>query len=136
MTYGSNSLIQKYQDQAISTMSDGERIVRLYDEIIKNLKYASMLLKKGDSVNAQKCMKKCRNILNYLTVILDEKYSLANTLKKLYTYMAGEIVTAEATGDVSHIETILPQVVELRSAWAEAEKQVRSNSGKPKQAGK
>jgi flagellar protein FliS len=136
MTYGSNSLIQKYQDQAISTMSDGERIVRLYDEIIKNLKYASMLLKKGDSVNAQKCMKKCRNILNYLTVILDEKYSLSNTLKKLYTYMAGEIVTAEATGDVSHIETILPQVVELRSAWAEAEKQVRSNSGKPKQAGK
>lgn len=136
MTYGSNSLIQKYQDQAISTMSDGERLVRLYDEIIKNLKYASILLKKGDSVNAQKCMKKSRNILNYLTVILDGKYPLSDTLKKLYAYMAGEIVTAEATGDVSHIETILPQVEELRGAWAEAEKQVRSNSGKPKQAGK
>lgn len=135
--YESNSLIQKYQDQAISTMSNGELIVRLYDETIKSLKYASILLKKGDSVNAQKCMKKSRNILNYLSAILDGKYPLSDTLKKLYAYMAGEIVTAEATGDVSHIEAILPQVEELRDAWAEAEKQVRANSsGEPKRAHK
>lgn len=42
----SSDLIMKYQEQAINTMSRGELIIRLYDELIKNLKYASIFLKK------------------------------------------------------------------------------------------
>jgi flagellar secretion chaperone FliS len=125
--YGNGSLIQKYQEQAVNTMSRGEQIVVLYDEVIKNLKYASMLIGKGDTQTAQKCMKKCRNILNYLVVVLDEKYDISKRLKAIYSYMIGQIVITEATGDASRIDAIIPKLAELREAWSEAEKSLHTH---------
>lgn len=119
--YG-NNLIQKYEEQSISTMSGGELIIRLYDEVIKNLKFASRLFSQKNRKAALKCTEKCRNILNYLIVILNGKYQISATLNRLYSYMVGQIIITEATGDVSHIDGIVPQLEELRSAWTEAEK--------------
>ena len=127
--YDSGSLIEKYQQQAISTMSKGELIVRLYDEVIKNLKYASTLFKQGNKDAAQKCTDKCRKILNYLIVILDGKYDLSARLGKVYSFMIGQIIMTDATGDTSHIDAIVPQLEDLRSAWVEAEKQTRVKGG-------
>ena len=120
--YGSSNLVRKYEEQAINTMSSGELIVRLYDEVIKNLKFASKLFGQGNSKVACKCTGKCRNILNYLIAILNGKYKFSATLSRLYSYMAGQIVITEATSDTSHIDNIIPQLEELRSAWTEAEK--------------
>ncbi len=131
--YGSGSLIQKYQEQAIGTMSNGELIVRLYDEILKNLKYASVLLLQGNGDAAKKCTLKCRKIFNYMIVILNGKYDISARLGKIYSHMIGEIITTDATGDPSHIDGIVPQLEELRGAWAEAEKQLRT--GKSPAAG-
>jgi flagellar protein FliS len=127
--YGNGNLIEKYQEQAVSTMSRGEQIVVLYDEVIKNLKYASMLTGKGDTQTAQKCTKKCRNILNYLVVILDDNYDISKRLKTMYSYMIGQIIIFEATGDASRIDAIVPQLEELRGAWSEAEKSLRAQGG-------
>lgn len=124
--YGSGSLIEKYQEQAIGTMSNGELIVRLYDEVIKNLKYASVLYKQGNSGAARKCTGKCQKILNYLIVILNDKYELSARMRNTYSFMIGQIIITDATGDTSHIEAIVPQLEELRSAWSEAEKSLRS----------
>lgn len=120
--YGSNRLIQRYEEQSISTMSGGELIIRLYDEIIKNLKFATKMYSQKNNAAAQKCTEKCRKIINYLTVILDGKYQLSSTLRQLYTYMVGQIIITEATGDTSHIDVLIPQLEDLRSAWVEAEK--------------
>lgn len=130
MAYGNGSLIERYQEQAIGTLSQGELIVRLYDEIIKNLKYASSLFPK-DAAAAQKCTRKCRNILNYLMVILDGKYNLSARLGKIYSHMISEIILTEATGETSHIDAIVPQLEDLRGAWAEAEKQLRTAGPRP-----
>ena len=40
--------IMQYQEQAINTMSKGELLIKLYDEILKNINYASILLKQKD----------------------------------------------------------------------------------------
>lgn len=127
--YESSSLIEKYQEQAIKTMSRGELVIRLYDEVIKNLKYASILFQQNNVPAAKKCTGKCKDILNYLIAVLDRKYNLSDTLNKLYSYMLGQIIQTNVTGDTSHIEGIIPKLQELREAWAEAEKNVRSKSG-------
>lgn len=127
--YGNGSLIEKYQEQAIATMSRGELIVTLYDETIKNLKYASVLFGQENPDAARKCTKKCRNILNYLIVVLDGKYDLAERLRTMYSYMLGQIVIAEATGETSRLDAIVPQLEELRGAWSEAEKNLRTQGG-------
>jgi flagellar protein FliS len=125
MAYGNGGLIEKYQEQAINTLSRGELIVKLYDEIIKNLKYASTLFPTNPEA-AKKCTKKCRNILNYLIVILDGKYDLSQRLAKIYSYMIGQIILTEAKGETSYIDSIVPQLEDLREAWAMAEKQLRT----------
>lgn len=127
--YGNSSLIEKYQEQAIATMSRGELIVTLYDETIKNLKYASVLFGQENPDAARKCTQKCRNILNYLIVVLDGKYDLAERLRTMYSYMLGQIVIAEATGETSRLDAIVPQLEELRGAWSEAEKSLRTQGG-------
>lgn len=129
--YGNNNLIEKYQEQAISTMSRGELIIKLYDEIIKNLKYASTLFKQNNIPAAKKCTNKCRDIINYLIAILDMKYDLSKTLNRLYSYMLGQIIQTNATGDTTHIEGIIPKLEELREAWVDAEKGLRSQGGLP-----
>lgn len=134
--YSSGSLIEKYQQQAIGTMSKGELIIRLYDEVIKNLKYVSTLFSQNNGDAARKCLEKCRKILNYMTVILDGKYDLSKRLSSIYSFAVGQIILTDATGDTSHIEAIIPQLEDLRSAWAEAEKKTRVNSSaKPVSAG-
>ena len=125
----SSDLIMKYQEQAINTMSRGELIIRLYDELIKNLKYASIFFKKKNTAAAQKCTGKCRSILNYLIVILDRKYELSQTLERLYTYMVGQIIQVNVSGDASVLDKIVPKVEELRDTWAQAEKKLRSQPG-------
>lgn len=134
--YGSGSLIEKYQQQAIGTMSKGELIVRLYDEVTKNLKYASTLFSQNNGDAARKCLNKSRKILNYMTVILDGKYDLSKKLSSIYSFAVGQIILTDATGDTSHIDAIVPQLEDLRSAWAAAEKQtrVKGESGQSTQA--
>ena len=127
--YGSGNLIEKYQAQAITTLSSGELIIKLYDEVLKNLKYASILFKQGNNDAAQKCTVKCRKIFNYLIVILDGKYDLSVRLGRIYSHMIGQIILTDSTGDTSHIESIVPQIEDLRGAWDEAEKQLRTNGG-------
>lgn len=130
--YGNGSLIEKYQEQAIATMSRGELIVTLYDEVIKNLKYASTLFSKGDADAARKCTKKCKNILNYLVAVLDGNYDLSQRLRRMYSYMIGQIIITDATEDPSKIDAIVPQLEELRGAWSEAEKSLRVQGGTAK----
>ena len=130
--YGNGSLIEKYQEQAIATMSRGELIVTLYDEVIKNLKYASALFSQGNADAAKKCTKKCQNILNYLVAVLDGNYDLSQRLRRMYSYMIGQIIITDATGDPSKIDAIVPQLEELRGAWSEADKSLRVQGGTAK----
>ena len=130
--YGNGNLIEKYQEQAIATMSRGELIVTLYDETIKNLKHASVLFGQGNAEAAKKCTKKCQNILNYLVTVLDGNYDLSQRLRRMYSYMIGQIIITDATGDPSKIDAIVPQLEELRGAWSEAEKRLRVRAAQGK----
>lgn len=126
---GNNDLIMKYQEQAINTMSKGELVVALYDEILKNLKYGSLLLKQDNPAAAAKCTKKCRDIFNYLIVTLDMKYDISVTLSRMYSYFLGQIILGSSKGDASYLERLVPQVQELRDAWAQTEKKIRLSNG-------
>lgn len=126
---GNNDLIMRYQEQAINTMSKGELLIALYDELLKNLKYGSILLNQNNAAAAEKCTTKCRNILNYLVVTLDHKYEISGTLSRMYSFLLGQVILGIAKKDPSYLDRIIPQVQELRDAWAETEKKVRLSGG-------
>lgn len=130
-----NRLILQYQEQSISTMSKGELLVRLYDELLKNLKHASVLFGEGQSEPAKKCTEKAKDIVNYLYAILDDRYSLSSSLKRIYSHLLGQIIKANVSGNAEALSSVIPTVQELRDAWAQAEKTMRmqQNGGKGKE---
>ncbi len=132
---GNSELITKYQEESIRTLSKGELILRLYDEVLKNLRYACALFREGNAAAAKKCTGKSRSILNYLIVILDRKYDLAETLNRVYAYVIGQIIKADATGDAAGLEQAASRFGEVRDAWAQSVKNIRILGGERKREG-
>lgn len=128
MAYNRN-LIMQYQEQSILTMSRGELLVKLYDELLKNLRHASILFGQKQKEPAMKCTKKAKDIINYLYATLNDKYSISANLKQIYSHLVGQIIRANASGDPASLDEIIPTVQELRDAWVQAEKSTRIKNG-------
>jgi len=124
--------IEQYQKQEIFTMSSGELLVKLYDEFIKNIKYASVLFGQENVEAARKCTTKCKDIINYLIVILDGRYPISDNLRRIYSNWITQIIWANAKSDASYLDKIAPEIQDLREAWAQAEKTLRMQGGNGK----
>lgn len=113
---------QKYQQQSIMTMTQGELLLKLYDEAIKQLNYAERFLdaKELDKVNA--CLLKAQRIFNHLNMTLEMQYDISKNLESLYDFFNYKITQANIHKDVKPIREILPMVEELRDAFAQADK--------------
>lgn len=122
-------LILQYQEQSVSTMSKGDQLVLLYDELIKSLKHASILFGQGQDEQAKKRTAKARNIVNYLYAILDDRYGLSAELKRIYSHLLTQIIRANVSGDAKLLDAEIPSLQGLRDAWAQAEKSLRKRSG-------
>lgn len=119
----SNAIFQ-YKQQSVSTMSRGEQLVLLFDEILKNLHHASLLLNNHDDTNASKCLDKCKQIFTYLSSVLDHKYEISKNLYDLYYFCNQQVIRAEIRRDSKILEELVPLVKDMRDTWAEAEKLV------------
>ena len=114
--------IMHYKEQSITTMSKGEQLVMLFNEALKNLHYGSMMLKDKNYAAAEKCTSKCKNIFNYLSSVLDKKYSVSNDLYQLYYFFNQQIIKAEIKRDYTLLDELVPLVENMRDTWQEAEK--------------
>lgn len=119
----SNAIFQ-YKQQSVSTMSRGEQLVLLFDEVIKNLHRSSMLMKQEDYINSGKCTEKCKNIFQYLSSVLNFKYTVSKDLYDLYYFCNQQIIRSEIRHDPQLLDDLLPLVNEMRDTWVQAEKLV------------
>jgi flagellar protein FliS len=124
-----NNLIMQYQEQSILTMSRGELLVKLYDELLKNLRYASILFGQKKAEAAKGHSNRAKNIINYLYAILDDKYDISKNLKQIYSHLLAQIIKANVSEDAASLDEIIPTVQDLRAAWVEAEKKTRAQKG-------
>ena len=125
-------LILQYQEQSVSTMSKGDQLILLYDELIKSLKHASILFGQGQNEQAKKRTAKAKNIVNYLYAVLDDQYALSAKLKQIYSHLLSQIIKANVSADGTPLEALVPTVQGLRDAWAQAEKSLRKQNGSRK----
>lgn len=121
---------QKYQQQSIMTMTPGELLLKLYDEAIKQLRYAEEALRQKQYERANTSLQKAQRIISHLNKTLAMEYEIAQNLEALYDFFIYKITQANIYKEASHIEEILPMVTELRDAFAQAEKQVAAGGGK------
>ena len=116
---------QKYQQQSVMTMTQGEMLTKLYDEIIKQLSAAQQFLAQENPEEVNKALQKAQRILAHLQITLDRKYEISESLDALYDYFIRRIIDANLHKDALPIEEVLPMIADLRETFIKADRTAR-----------
>ena len=116
---------QKYQQQSVMTMTPGEMLTRLFDELIKQLSAFKEFNRQRDYSGANTALQKAQRILRHLNNTLDFQYEVSNGLSALYDYFFRRTLEANLHKDDAPIDEILPMIVELRDSFIQADKLAR-----------
>lgn len=116
---------QQYKEQSVNTMTRGEMLLLLYDELLKRLTRAELALEKKDYGLFEKSVNRCGEIITYLKDSLNYEYPISNELRRMYDFFLYELGRIEAGRNREVIEELRPLVTELRDAFGEADKKVR-----------
>ena len=117
---------EKYKQQSVMTMTQGEMLLLLYDETIKQINIGAKAIEGGDADKANFALQKAQKIINYLSSTLDRKYEISENLSALYSYFIQRLISANIHKDTEPLFEILPMVTDLRATFAQADKQVKT----------
>ncbi len=118
MNYG----YQQYKTQSVETMTKGEMLILLYDEINKRLLRARTYFEKGDIDLFEADVQRAIDIVNYLIESLDRKYPISNDLYRLYDFMTFELMRLKSGRNLDLIDDITPLVKDLSESFKEADR--------------
>lgn len=113
---------QHYKEQSVNTMTPGELLLLLYDELLKRLKRAELALQKEDYGLFDKSMTRCQEIVSHLKDTLNFEYEISGELNRMYDFFLYHISRTKASKKPELVAELKPLVMELRDAFAEVEK--------------
>ena len=116
---------QQYKQQSINSMTPGELLLMLYDELVKRSTLASMALEKENWPQFEEAMDRCIDIVNYLDETLDRKYPISRDLSRMYDYFPYEMGRIKTGRNKKELARLRPMLVDMRDTFRAAEK----NSG-------
>ncbi len=125
--------VNAYKQTTVKTANQGQIIVMLYDEAIKQLDFAKGRLEAGtrelDKVNA--AIGKAQDILTELTVSLDFEQGgeMAQNLFSLYMFFNNQLTQANIEKDTERLGQVRAFLGDLREAWAQISSKVGNTSG-------
>ena len=120
--------LSTYKETKITTAGQGQLIVMLYDEAVKQLTRAIELLElnktdkkdPGKIEQIGKAVMKTEEIITELMVSLnfDQGGEVSKNLFSLYTWFNRELVEANISQDAGRLQTVKNMLFELRNAWS------------------
>ena len=108
-----------YKKQSVTTMTPMEVVVKLYDEIERQLNRAIVFIEEKDYESANNALSKSQDIVDALRSVLDVNLSIGQDLDSLYVYFSKQIIMANARKDIKMIKTLLPMIGELKDAFSQ-----------------
>ncbi len=113
---------QQYKDQAINTMTQGELLLLLYDELVKRLIRADLALEKEDYPVFEESVDRSVAIIQYLDDTLDRSYPISANLSQLYEYFTYELGRVRIGRRREVLGPVKTMVSELRDSFRTAQK--------------
>lgn len=113
---------QQYKAQSINTMTRGELLMLLYDELIKRLTRAEIALKNQNFEVFDASIIRCREILRYLDDTLDMQYPISHDLHRLYDFFSYELSRVQAGRNEKVLAEVKPRLTDLRDTFRQAQK--------------
>ena len=122
---------QQYKQQSINSMTPGELLMLLYDELVKRSTLASLALDKADWPRFEGALDRCIDIVNYLDETLDRQYPISRDLSRMYDYFTYELGRIKIGRNKGELDRLRPMLADMRDAFRAAE---RAGSAQEKQA--
>jgi flagellar protein FliS len=124
-----NNALSSYKETRIKTASQGQLVIILYDEAVKQLNKALELLELNNSVKKEparieqtsKAVMKTEEIITELMVSLDFEQGgeISKNLFALYTWFNRELLEANIAQDTKRLKTVRDMLISLRGTWNE-----------------
>ena len=111
---------QQYKQQSVNSMTPGELLLLLYDELVKRLIRADLALKKEDYPVFEASVDRSLDIIRYLDDTLDMQYPISRNLNRLYDYFSFELNRVKAGRNRTELDRVKVMVNELRDTFREA----------------
>ena len=113
---------QHYREDALSTMTQGELLLLLYDELVKRLTQAELFLDKEDYPPFEAAVDRGEAIIRYLSDTLDRKYEISRSLSQLYEYFCYELSRVKIGRNRTELARVKDMVSQLRESFRQADK--------------
>jgi flagellar protein FliS len=129
MTYATSAARSRYAADTVSTASPARLLIMLYDRLVRDLVTAETAAATGDVTTMSSQLVHAQDIVLELRTSLDlTVWDGAQGLSDLYTFLYGELVTANVKKDAARIATCRGLVEPLRDAWRTAALQTLEQS--------
>ncbi|MBE5976642.1 flagellar export chaperone FliS [Lacrimispora xylanisolvens] len=113
---------QHYKEQTVNTMTPGEMLNLLYDELLKRLTRSELALENKDYELFEQSIQRSMDIVTYLKDTLNFQYEISNELKRLYDFFIYELVRIKAGRNSAIIAEIRPLIMDLRDSFRDAQR--------------
>ena len=112
--------LRSYQINDISTSSQGQLILMMYDGALQAVNQAIQCMEGKDIAGQSKHILKAQDIINELSLALDMKQGgqVSQTLEQLYQFVLNQLIQANITTDTMYLESVIKVLTPLREAWS------------------
>ena len=115
--------LNAYKETKIRTASQGQLIIMIYDEAIKQIDIATASLEEGSKRfdEVHNAIVKAQDLVTELTVSLDMERGgeIAKRLFSLYMFFREQLSTANVEKSSTGLSSIRSMLAELRDAWVQ-----------------
>lgn len=120
-----NNPYAAYKQQSVMTMTPGQMLIAVFDELIKQINIAILSFEKNDYSEINRSLLKSQRILTELRSTLNFDYEISKNLNDIYNFLNRAIMNANIKKDPSELKDVLEIVQGLRDAFFEADKSTR-----------
>ncbi len=112
--------LHHYQVNDISTASQAQLILMLYDGAIQAVNRAIECMGRKDVAEQSRHILKAQDIINELSLALDMKQGgeVSKTLEQLYQFVLNQLIQANITLEPIYLESVIKVLSPLRDAWS------------------
>lgn len=114
--------LQNYKAQSLNTMTQGELLILLLDELVKRLMRGDIALEQGDMELFETSIQRCIDIVRYLDDTLDRRYEVSQGLHRLYDFFCYDLNRIIIGRNRTELNKLRPMITDLRDTFRIAEK--------------
>lgn len=117
-----NQGYNNYKEQTVNSMTTGELLLLLYDELVKRSTLADIALKKQDYPVFEEAVTRCIDIVRYLDQTLDRSYPVSMEIARMYEYFIYTLGRIKIGRNQKLLDHVRPMLSEFRDTFRQADK--------------